>query len=210
VTIIPRGRALGVTHFLPEADRISASKRKLLGEIDTLYGGRIAEELIYGEDGVSTGASSDINMATAIARNMVSSYGLSDKLGPLDYDSYDNQGYGNKHISSETQALVDAEIKVICDESYARAYKVMEENMDILHAMKDAMMEYETLDSDQVGDLMARKPVRLPKDWDDGADGSSGSVDGSSDSVDDSSDSEDEVSDGDSDIADAGDPVSDH
>src|SRR5690554_4434208 len=166
VTIIPRGRALGVTHFLPEGDRISASRRKLLGQIETAYGGRIAEELIYGSDGVSTGASQDIRMATAIARAMVVNYGLSDKLGPLDYDATDNSGYANKHISSQTAALVDEEIKRISDECYQAAYKVLQENMDILHAMKEALMEYETLDANQVDDLMQRRPVRPPKDWD--------------------------------------------
>lgn len=166
VTIIPRGRALGVTHFLPEGDRISASRRKLLGQIETAYGGRIAEELIYGPDGVSTGASQDIRMATAIARAMVVNYGLSDKLGPLDYDATDNSAYGNKQISSQTSTLVDEEIKRISDECYQAAYKVLEENMDILHAMKAALMEYETLDADQIHDLMQRREVRPPKDWD--------------------------------------------
>lgn len=165
VTIIPRGRALGVTHFLPEGDRISASKRKLLGDIDTAYGGRIAEQIIYGDDNVSTGASQDIKMATAIARAMVVNYGLSD-LGPLDYDATDDSAYGSKHISNQTAALVDAEIKRILDDCYQRAYRVLNENIDILHAMKDALMEYETLDSDQVDDLMQRRSVRPPKNWD--------------------------------------------
>lgn len=167
VTIIPRGRALGVTHFLPEADRISESKRKLLGQLATLYGGRIAEELIYGPDGVSTGASSDINVATRIARGMVSAYGLSDKLGPIDYSATDESGYGNKNISSKTASLVDEEIKAIIDECYADAKKILEDNIDILHSMTKALMEYETLDADQVADLMNRQPVRRPKDWDD-------------------------------------------
>lgn len=166
VTIIPRGRALGVTHFLPEGDRISASKRKLLGDIDTAYGGRIAEELIYGKDGVSTGASQDIKMATAIARAMVVNYGLSERLGPLDYDAKEETGFGAKHISGQTATLVDEEIKRITDECYQRAYRLLEDNIDILHAMKDALMEYETLDSDQIDDLMQRRQVRPPKDWD--------------------------------------------
>lgn len=170
VTIIPRGRALGVTHFLPEGDRISASRRKLHGDIATAYGGRIAEELLYGSDGVSTGASQDIKMATAIARAMVVNYGLSEKLGPLDYDATDNSAYGNKHISSQTARLVDEEIKRITDECYQAAYTMLEENIDILHAMKDALMEYETLDADQIDDLMQRRKVRPPKNWD-GPDG---------------------------------------
>ena len=167
VTIIPRGQALGVTHFLPEADRISASKRKLLGDIATAYGGRIAEEMIYGSDGVSTGASQDIRMATAIARAMVTNYGLSEKLGPLDYDATDNSPYANKNISSRTAALVDEEIKRISDECYRNAQAILEEHVDILHAMKDALMEYETLDAGQIDDLMNRRQVRPPKDWED-------------------------------------------
>jgi cell division protease FtsH len=190
VSIIPRGRALGVTHFLPIADRISESKRKLLGQIDTLYGGRIAEELLYGEDGVSTGASSDINMATRIARGMVTSYGLSDRLGPIDYEATDNSGYGNRNISAETARLVDEEIKAIIDDCYARSRSVLEANMDILHAMKDALMEYETLDSEQVGDLMKRQTVRKPKDWDNDQSSTIDGVDASDESQENSDDSD--------------------
>ncbi|MBL4881297.1 MAG: ATP-dependent zinc metalloprotease FtsH [Oleispira sp.] len=167
VTIIPRGRALGVTFFLPEADRISESRRKIMGDIATAYGGRIAEEMLYGKDGVSTGASQDIKMATYFARAMVVNYGLSDALGPLDYDSRDSDGIGSRHVSDETSRLIDKEIKRITEECYARAEKILEDNRDILESMKVALMEYETIDSDQVSDLMKRQKVRLPASWDD-------------------------------------------
>ena len=165
VTIIPRGRALGITWFLPTADRISTSKRKLLSDIATAYGGRIAEEMIYGADGVSTGAYSDIQMATSIARAMVVNYGLSEKLGALDYDARDGEGFREKNISAQTEELIDSEIKTILDASYARATEMLQANTDILEAMKNALMEYETLDSEQVDDLMARRAVRAPRDW---------------------------------------------
>lgn len=185
VTIIPRGRALGVTHFLPEGDRISESKRKMMGDIACAYGGRIAEEMLYGADGVSTGAYGDIRGATAIARAMVVNYGLSDSLGPLDYDARDSDGIGSKKISSHTARLIDEEVKSITDACYKRAEELLEENRDILEAMKDALMEYETLDSEQVADLMERKKMRPPKNWSDDMmdDGSSAGNAGSGDSV---------------------------
>ena len=167
VTIIPRGRALGVTQFLPVGDRISESRRKLMGDIATLYGGRIAEEMVYGEEGVSTGAYQDIKMATSIARAMVMNYGLSEKLGPVDYDAKDDDYVGGRKISSHTQMLIDEEVKAITDDGYGRAETLLRENEDILIAMKNALMEYETLDSEQVGDLMARRKVRPPRDWQD-------------------------------------------
>lgn len=165
VTIIPRGNALGVTHFLPEADRISQSRRKLIGDIATAYGGRIAEEMLYGVDGVSTGAYQDIKMATQFARAMVVNYGLSEKLGPLDYDSRDGSGINSRNISNATATLVDDEVRAIIDQCYAKAQKILEDNRDILESMKDALMEYETIDSDQVADLMNRTKVRPPRDW---------------------------------------------
>ena len=165
VTIIPRGRALGITFFLPEGDSISSSKRKLLGNIATAYGGRIAEEMKYGADGVSTGAYSDIQMATSIARAMVVSYGLSEKLGPLDYDARDQDSLGSKQISGHTARLIDEEVKGITDQCYAAATRILDENKDILEAMKNALIEYETLDSEQVDDLMARRKLRPPKSW---------------------------------------------
>ncbi len=173
VTIIPRGRALGVTFFLPEGDRISENRQKLESQISTAYGGRLAEELIYGPDQVSTGASQDIRMATSIARNMVTQWGFSDKLGPLLYTEEENEVFLGRSVSKaqqmsdETARLIDQEIKAIIDRNYQRARQILIDNMDILHAMKDALMKYETIDVNQVDDLMARREVRPPADWDD-------------------------------------------
>ncbi len=165
VTIIPRGRALGVTQFLPEGDRISESRRKLLGDIATAYGGRIAEEMKYGAEGVSTGAYQDIKMATAVARAMVVNYGLSEKLGALDYDAKDDESFGSKKISSHTARLIDEEVKVITDLCYKNAEQILTDYADVLESMKEALMEYETIDSEQVDDLMNRRKIRPPKDW---------------------------------------------
>ena len=184
VTIIPRGRALGVTQYLPEVDRHSYSKRYILGRIASAFGGRIAEEMLGGPDGVSTGAQSDIEYATSMARNMVTKWGLSDKLGPLMYEDED-RGYAGGTVanySGATGKQIDEEIRAIIDDCYQTAEKVLADNKDILDAMRDALMEYETIDSDQVHDLMARKPVREPKDWGDGWGGSDGSADGGADS----------------------------
>ena len=138
---------------------------KLLGQIQTLYGGRIAEQMLYGEDGISTGASSDIQMATRYARAMVTQWGFADeKLGPIQYSL--NEQTGREDYSVATGELIDKEVKRIIDQCYQKAEQTLAENKDILHAMKEALMEYETLDSDQVADLMQRKPVRQPKDWD--------------------------------------------
>ncbi len=184
VTIIPRGRALGVTQFLPEEDKYSLSRRQILSQICTLFGGRIAESLTLGEDGVTTGASNDIERATQLARNMVTRWGLSSKLGPILYGEDDSQvpGGGNKQYSSATSKDIDEEVRVIIEECYGRAEQIIKDNMDVLQAMKDALMEYETLDSDQVNDLMSRRPVRPPHDWrDDDFSRSSGSPGSSSD-----------------------------
>lgn len=165
VTIIPRGRALGVTFFLPEGDRISESRNKLEGDIATMYGGRIAEGLIFGEENISTGASNDIKVATQYARAMVTQWGFSDKLGPLYYESEDNGFNKNRDISDLTARIVDEEVMDIVTRNYVRAKDILVENMDILHAMKEALTKYETIDANQVADLMARRPVRLPEDW---------------------------------------------
>ena len=166
VTIIPRGRALGVTFFLPEGDRVSESREKLEGDIATLYGGRLAEELIYGVDKVSTGASNDIKVATQYARAMVTQWGFSDRLGPLFYEMDDNSSYGRpKDISDETARIIDEEVKKIIDRNFERARKILTENMDVLHAMKDALMKYETIGAKQVADLIARRPISAPDDW---------------------------------------------
>lgn len=174
VTIIPRGGALGVTQYLPEDDKHSYSRRYLLGRIASAYGGRIAEEIVGGADGVSTGASSDIQYASHLARNMVMKWGLSDKMGPLMYGEEESQmpGRGAANYADDTGRVIDEEVRRIIDECYERATQVLVDNRDILESMKDALMEYETIDSDQVKDLMSRQPVREPKDWGDGWGGS--------------------------------------
>ncbi|MGL4826696.1 MAG: ATP-dependent zinc metalloprotease FtsH [Vibrionaceae bacterium] len=171
VSIIPRGRALGVTMYLPEQDRVSLSRQHLESMISSMYGGRLAEELIYGPDKVSTGASNDIERATDIARKMVTQWGFSDKLGPLLYAEEEGEVFlgrsmtKSKHMSDETARTIDSEIRELIDRNYLRAKKIIQENMDIMHAMKDALMKYETIDAGQIDDLMARRPVREPADW---------------------------------------------
>ncbi|WP_276516281.1 ATP-dependent zinc metalloprotease FtsH [Shewanella sairae] len=171
VTIIPRGRALGVTFFLPEADAISQSRRKLESQISVAYGGRIAEDIIYGSEKVSTGASQDIKYATSIARNMVTQWGFSDKLGPVLYAEDENEVFlgrsmgKSQHMSDDTARIIDAEVKQLIDANYQRAHTFLTENMDILHAMKDALMKYETIDANQIDDLMERREVRMPAEW---------------------------------------------
>ena len=175
VSIIPRGRALGVTMYLPEQDRVSMNRQHLESMISSLYGGRLAEELIYGVDKVSTGASNDIERATDIARKMVTQWGFSDALGPLLYaedqgDPFSGHGgsHQSKHVSPETLQLIDAEIRTIIDRNYARARQILEDNMDIMHAMKDALMTFETIDAGQIDDLMDRKAeIREPQGWGD-------------------------------------------
>jgi len=171
VSIIPRGRALGVTMYLPERDRVSHSKRYLESMISSLFGGRIAEQIIYGDEAVSTGASNDIERATNLARKMVTQWGFSDKLGPLLYAEEEGEVFlgrtvtKNKSMSEDTVKLIDAEIRDFIDRNYARSKKLIEENMDILHAMKDCLMQYETIDARQIDDLMARREVRPPEHW---------------------------------------------
>lgn len=173
VTIIPRGKTLGVTMFLPEKDSYSQDKEQLESIISSLFGGRIAEELILGKDHVTTGASNDIERATQIARNMVTKWGLSEKLGPLTYSEDEGEiflGHSitkHKEVSEVTAYLIDEEIRVFIDRSYARAEKILKKNMDKLHMMADALMKYETIDSDQIGDIMAGKQPRDPEGWDD-------------------------------------------
>ncbi|HQQ64209.1 MAG TPA: ATP-dependent zinc metalloprotease FtsH [Pseudomonadales bacterium] len=168
VSIIPRGRALGVTYFLPEDDKYSLSKTAIESQICSLFGGRIAEEITLGFEGVTTGASNDIERASAMARKMVTRWGLSEKMGPLLYGEDETQFPGaavTKQYSDDTSKHIDEEVRRIIDSCYARAKKILEDNIDILHAMKDALMEYETIDSDQVDDLMARRKLRPPRDW---------------------------------------------
>ncbi len=173
VTIIPRGRALGVTMFLPEEDRYSFSKQRLESQISSLFGGRIAEEMIFGEDMVTTGASNDIQRATELSRNMVTKWGLSERLGPLTYSEEDGEVFlghsvtQHKNVSDETAHAIDGEIRAIIDRNYERAKTILQENLDKLHLMAEALIKYETIDSDQIDDIMAGKTPREPRDWDD-------------------------------------------
>lgn len=173
VSIMPRGRALGITMFLPEKDQYSASKQKLDSMISSLYGGRIAEEVIFGWEQVSTGASNDIERATELARNMVTKWGLSQRLGPLAYSEEEGEVFlgrsvtQHKSVAEETSHTIDEEIRSIIDRNYERAEKLIKDNIDILQAMADALMKYETIDKNQIEDLMARRPVREPDGWSD-------------------------------------------
>ncbi|MDT8398861.1 MAG: ATP-dependent zinc metalloprotease FtsH, partial [Pseudomonadales bacterium] len=173
VSIIPRGRALGVTMFLPEEDRYSHSKQSILSQICSLYGGRIAEEMTLGSEGVTTGASNDIHRATSMAHNMVTKWGLSEKLGPLEYNDDPDEvflgrsaGGSNKRFSSETTRMIDEEVRAIIDTCYGRAKTLLEDNREKLEAMKDALLEYETIDARQIDDIMNGKKPRPPADWD--------------------------------------------
>jgi len=173
VTIIPRGRALGVTQFLPEQDRYSMSKRRIESGIATLFGGRIAEELIYGVDAVTTGASNDIERATDLARSMVTKWGLSDKLGPLTYSEASGEVFlgrsvtQTKQVSEETAAVIDQEVRRVIESNYDRARDILQTHIDKLHAMADALIKYETIDDGQIKDIMAGRPPSPPSGWDD-------------------------------------------
>jgi cell division protease FtsH len=173
VSIIPRGRALGVTMFLPEDDRYSYSKQRLQSQICSLFGGRIAEELIFGHDAVTTGASNDIERATDIARNMVTKWGLSNKLGPLTYSEEEGEVFlgrsvtQHKMMSDETAHVIDEEIRHYIESNYQRAENILKENMDKLHTMSEALIKYETIDQGQIKDIMDGKEPAPPADWDD-------------------------------------------
>ena len=179
VTIIPRGRALGVTMFLPEEDRLSYSKELLDSQISSLFGGRIAEELIFDKSKVTTGASNDIERATQLARNMVTKWGLSEKLGPLTYGEEDGEVFlghsvtQHKAISDETSHTIDKEIRNIINKNYKRSEQILKKNIDKLHLMADALIKYETIDADQIDDIMKGKAPRPPSDWNDSDDQSS-------------------------------------
>ncbi|MDH0121061.1 ATP-dependent zinc metalloprotease FtsH [Stutzerimonas stutzeri] len=181
VSIIPRGRALGVTMFLPEEDRYSLSKRALISQICSLFGGRIAEEMTLGFEGVTTGASNDIMRATQLARNMVTKWGLSEKLGPLMYAEEEGEVFlgrsaGSQHanVSGETAKLIDEEVRSIIDHCYGTAKQILTENRDKLDMMAEALMKYETIDAPQIDDIMAGRPPREPRDWEGGGTGTSG------------------------------------
>jgi len=173
VSIIPRGRALGVTMFLPEEDRYSHSKEHLESQVSSLFGGRIAEELIFGEESVTTGASNDIERATSIARNMVTRWGLSERLGPLTYAEEEGEVFlgrsvtKHKNVSDDTAHAIDEEIRSVIDRNYDRAESLLKENMDKLHAMAQALIKYETIDSEQIDAIMKGEEPGNPKDWDD-------------------------------------------
>ncbi len=173
VSIIPRGRALGVTMFLPEEDRYSYSKERLESQISSLFGGRIAEELIFGPEKVTTGASNDIQRTTEIARNMVTKWGLSERLGPLTYSEEEGEVFlghsvsQNKGVSDETNHTIDEEVRAIIDRNYERTKNILVENMDKLHKMADALVKYETIDADQITDIMEGREPRPPQDWTD-------------------------------------------
>ncbi len=199
VSIIPRGRALGVTMFLPEEDRYSLTKEQLNSQISSLYGGRVAEEIIYGSDLVTTGASNDIERATDLARNMVTKWGLSDKLGPQSYSEEEGEVFlgrsvtQHKNVSDETAHIIDEEIRSVIDSNYSRSEQILKDNIDKLHSMTDALMKYETIDRSQIDDIMAGKEPSEPKGWadidysdKDGGSSASASSEDSTDSVDES------------------------
>ena len=171
VSIIPRGRALGITMFLPERDQYSASKQKLESQISSLYGGRLAEEIIFGVEKVTTGASNDIERATAMARNMVTRWGLSERLGPLAYGEEQGEVFlgrsvtQTQSISEETQHLIDEEIRSVIDRNYDRAERLLRENLDKMHLMAEALMKYETIDRFQIDDIMGGRVPAPPRDW---------------------------------------------
>jgi cell division protease FtsH len=175
VTIIPRGRALGVTMFLPETDRYSISKRRLESKIATLFGGRLAEEMIFGPESVTTGASNDIERATEIARNMVTRWGLSDRLGPLTYSEESGEVFlgrsvtQHKQESDVTAHAIDEEVRSLIDSNYKRAKDVLDTHLDKLHKMAEALIKYETIDEGQIKDIMQGRDPQPPAGWDDSA-----------------------------------------
>ena len=184
VSIIPRGRALGVTMFLPEEDRYSHSKQHLESNISSLFGGRIAEEMIFGPEKVTTGASNDIERATELARNMVTRWGLSEKLGPLAYGEDEGEVFlgrsvtQHKNLSDETAHAIEEEIRHIIDKNYNRAKVLLEENIDKLHMMAQALIKYETIDSDQIDAIMEGREPGPPADWTDDDDSGQGTSNG--------------------------------
>ncbi|OOZ17138.1 ATP-dependent metalloprotease [Solemya velum gill symbiont] len=181
VSIVPRGRALGVTMFLPDEDKYSHSKEYLESQISSLFGGRIAEEMIFGPQSVTTGASNDIERATDLARNMVTRWGLSERLGPLAYGEEEGEVFlgrsvtTHKNVSDDTAHAIDEEIRAFIDRNYDRAETILKENTDKLHAMSDALMKYETIDKKQIEDIMSGKTLRPPEGWTEPDDDQSGS-----------------------------------
>ena len=175
VSIIPRGRALGVTMFLPEEDRYSHSRRHIVSQITSLFGGRVAEEMTLGKEGITTGASNDIQRATEIARNMVTKWGLSDAMGPLMYDEGGEEVFlgrtaaqPSKAMSDETALAIDKEVRAIIDECYEKARDLLEEHRSKMDMMAEALMQYETIDSEQIDAIMEGRKPNPPSDWSDG------------------------------------------
>ncbi len=187
VSIMPRGRALGITMFLPERDQYSASLEKLESQISSLFGGRIAEEIIFGRRKVTTGAQNDIERATNLARNMVTRWGLSERLGPLAYSEEEGEVFlgrsvtQHKSVSEETAHLIDEEIRSFIDRNYERSERILRENMEKLHLMADALMKYETIDHLQIDDIMAGNTPRPPQNWDETPPNDGGSSSSSAD-----------------------------
>jgi cell division protease FtsH len=173
VSIMPRGRALGITMFLPERDQYSASKQKLESQISSLFGGRVAEEVIFGKEQVTTGAQNDIERATNLARNMVTRWGLSERLGPLTYSEEEGEVFlgrsvtKHKMVSEETAHLIDEEIRSVIDRNYGRSERLIMDNIDKLHLMAEALIKYETIDRFQIDDIMEGKVPRAPQGWED-------------------------------------------
>jgi len=171
VSIIPRGRALGVTMFLPEEDRYSHSKRRLTSQITALFGGRVAEELIFGADAVTTGAANDIERSTELARNMVTKWGFSDRLGPLTYTEEEGEIFlgrsvtQHKQVSDVTVHAIDEEVRKIIDTSYKDATRILTDNTDKLHAMAQALLKYETIDQVQLSAVMEGREPPPPEEW---------------------------------------------
>ena len=205
VSIIPRGRALGVTMFLPEEDRYSLSKRMIISQICSLFGGRIAEEMTLGPDGITTGASNDIERATKMAKAMVTKWGLSEKLGPLMYAEDDGEvflgmsaGSARPQVSNETAMKIDVEVRSIIDSCYATAEQILEENREKLEMMKDALLEYETIDKVQIDEIMAGRKPSPPESWDDKGSDTTPKID------------ESETGNGDLGAGPVGDPAPDH
>jgi cell division protease FtsH len=171
VTIIPRGRALGVTMFLPEQDKYSISKLQLDSQLASLFGGRVAEELVFGSEHVTTGASNDIERATSIARNMVTKWGLTEKLGPLTYAEDEDEVFlgrsvtQHKHVSDDTARLIDMEVREIIDAAHGKARTIVEDHLTELHVMADALMKYETITGNQINQIMEGREPDPPEGW---------------------------------------------
>lgn len=188
VSIIPRGRALGVTMFLPEQDKYSVSKLQLDSQLASLFGGRVAEELVFGAEHVTTGASNDIERATSIARSMVTKWGLTEKLGPLTYSEDEDEVFlgrsvtQHKHVSDDTARLIDIEVREIIDAAHGKAKALLEANSDALHLMADALMKYETIDGGQIDQIMKGNEPDPPEGWQDNEPEGSGGLDDTSDS----------------------------